>query len=99
MIRYIVLLLLVAVTACNSKKTNPAGPASTKDTSWTADELDFIDGCVANAAESIGEEKAFILCKCILLQVKNENPSLDSSFLVRLSSDTAKVARLAKNCK
>lgn len=104
MYKLLLFLGLAVFVSCKDNKTPTKQQGVTnsdpiaKD-SFTTDEMDLIDGCVENAQASIGEEKAFILCKCILLQVKKDNPNLDSATLARTISDTAKVGQLAKNCK
>ena len=100
----ILLLAALAFASCKDdnkapdKQQNPTNGTS-KDSTLTADEMDFVDGCVENAQATIGEEKAFVLCKCILMQVKKDNPNLDSATLARTVSDTAEIGALAKNCK
>ena len=102
MYKFILLAALCSFAACKNDQKGGKSLTDTKSTKaggFTAEEMEFVDGCVENAKANLGEEKAFILCKCILTQFKKENPSMDSTIMVRMMNDTAKIARLAANCK
>lgn len=59
----------------------------------------FIDGCMENARLTLGQEKAYAFCKCIYNQIKNENPDADSVEIESLAQDTARVAKMAEECR
>ena len=104
-------LLLVSVIsvlfACNNSSTDTAkrSDSANKRVLMPADSMSrealfsFIDGCVTNSKLTLGEEKAFIFCKCIYDQLRTSNPPIDSAQLDALVNDTAHVARMAAKCR
>lgn len=59
----------------------------------------FIDGCMENAKLTLGDQKAYAFCKCIYDQLEAENPGADSIQLNDLGLDTARIAKMAANCR
>lgn len=105
---YKIILLMLAgwLLACNNNNTGrtAANPASTttalpKDSVAREATFSFIDGCMENAKLTLGNEKAFAFCKCIYGQIKAENPGADSVQIEQLAMDTARVAKMAANCR
>jgi hypothetical protein len=98
-------LLLFFVCACNDTSSDTAvetGPpqdtAQKKMYTWPADEeKDFMAGCVDNAKGRLGDTASYRYCKCILAQVKETYPNIDSASAVLL--DSTKVVAYAQNCK
>jgi hypothetical protein len=105
MYKIILSLLLVTAMACNSKSPKTASESTSENAAkqavgWTRDaEMNWMDECVENSKGTLGEEKAFNQCKCILRQIQEENPTNDSVRNVKLTSDTATVAAMAKKCE
>ncbi len=105
MIKLILLFSCFILFACNNSSKESSGKDTvSKDNpkitigNWTnEDEMEFIDGCVSNAENRLGKEKAFLYCKCVFTQVKANYASMDSATMVKLS-DTTEIAKLAKNC-
>ncbi len=62
-------------------------------------ELEILAGCVDNAKATLGDTKAFALCKCVLGQVQKKHPTADSAAIIGYLSDTTEVAAMAKNCQ
>jgi hypothetical protein len=99
--------LLVTFIACNSKSPKVAGESSSENaakqtvaSSWTRDaEMHWMDECVANAKDKLGEEKAFNQCKCMLRQWQAQNPANDSLRDVSIKNDTVLVNAMFKNCE
>ena len=93
--------------ACNdsSKNTVKTSEPGKKNIPLPADSMtrealfSFIDGCVANSKLTLGEEKAFVFCKCIYDQLRTSYPAMDSVQLIALVNDTAQVAKMASNCR
>lgn len=101
-------LLAGWLLACNNNKSgrDTANNASTtaptalpKDSVARVATFSFIDGCMDNAKLTLGDEKAFAFCKCIYSQIKAENPAADSVQIEQLAMDTARVAKMAANCR
>lgn len=62
-------------------------------------ELEILAGCVDNAKATLGDAKAFALCRCVLSQVQEKYPNADSAALIQYLSDTTEVAAMAKKCQ
>ena len=104
MIKLLFLMPLLAVIACNSNpgsskdsttaKTDSAG----KTFAWPQqEEQEFMLGCVDSAKLKIGEAAAYTRCKCILGQLKQRFPNMDSAAPALM--DVNKVAELAAKCE
>ena len=105
MYKIILSLLLVTSFACNSKDPKVASQSSSENAAkqtvtWTRDaEMSWMDECVEGSKTTLGEEKAFNQCKCILRQIQEKNPSNDSLKNVQITNDTALITTMAKNCE
>ena len=104
MYKIILSLLLFTAIACNSKSPKTASESSSENAAkqpvtWTRDaEMNWMDECVEGSKGTLGEEKAFNQCKCILRQIQEKNPTNDSARNVTITNDTALIASMAKNC-
>ena len=104
--KLIALCAIVLVFACNnSSAPGEKNESSKKAALLPADSMSrdalfsFVDGCVANAKITLGEEKAFGFCKCIYEQLRKNHPDIDSTKLIALANDTAQVAKMAASCR
>jgi hypothetical protein len=105
MSKFFSLLLIFCMTACNnkpqttsSKDGTPKDSATAKVYTWTKEEEgEFLSGCVDSAKLKLGEAAAFVQCKCMLSQLKQNFPSMDSAAPALM--DVKQVARLAAKCK
>jgi len=101
------LAFAISMSACNNEKSeakeaakDSSLPAAAVSSAWTRnDEMEFMDGCVEKSAPTMGEEKAFNTCKCILRQIQTKNPSNDSTQTALLMTDTTQMAAMAQACK
>jgi outer membrane protein assembly factor BamD (BamD/ComL family) len=97
----ILIISLFAIAACNSSSDskNPASESrKTQASTWTTEgENELMAGCVDQAKARLGEDTAYMYCKCALQQVKKEYPNMDSATTVLM--DSSRVAELTKNCK
>lgn len=99
------IILVFFVCACNNESSDTAvTTGAAPDTvqkkmyTWPADEeKDFMAGCVDNAKSRLGDTASYRYCKCILAQVKETYPNIDSASSVLL--DSTKVVAYAQNCK
>jgi hypothetical protein len=107
MLKIFALLLLVITAACNNNENAAAeNNGITADTAkaakpsfqWAAEEEhEFMAGCVDNAKGKLGDTAAYSYCHCILAQVKQTYPNMDSASAILM--DTSAVIQYAKNCK
>jgi hypothetical protein len=95
-------LVFISIIACNTKsKTTPA--AATSDSAASAytwnndDEKEFLAGCVENARTNLGDTAAYKQCNCVLRQLKQKYPNLDSA--ANHLTDSTEVAAYTANCK
>lgn len=105
MYRYFILLATVIVLACNSKQSSAETKVKGADSSMVSagavwpkeDENEFLSGCIESLKGKLPEDSAFIQCNCVLKQLKQKFPNMDSasSFLM----DTVKAAAIAANCR
>jgi hypothetical protein len=101
----LLIVFLFILVACNNESADtPVSAEASRDTvqkklhTWPAnEENDFMAGCVDNAKGKLGDTASYRYCKCILEQVKETYPSLDSASFVLL--DSTKVVAYAQNCK
>ncbi len=105
MFKIFFLFLFVAMAACNNQASDTASKnGTTQDTvikksfKWPAgEERDFLAGCVDNAKARLGDTAAYSYCNCVLAQVKQTYPNMDSASAVLM--DSATVVKYAGNCK
>lgn len=103
------ILFLIAgfLLACNNSSTSDSSKNNTAptNTGLPTDSLareatfSFIDGCMENAKLTLGDQKAYAFCKCIYDQLKVQNPTADSLAIEELAMDTARIAKMAANCR
>ena len=106
MIKRLCLLVYIFCFSCNNESSKPAtentsaaAPGNVTQTLSKESELEILAGCVDNARASLGDAKAYALCKCVLGQVQEKHPDADSAALIRYLSDTTEVAAMAKKCQ
>lgn len=109
MYKWILPVALILFTACgnanNSDRKDTNASSKNSSTALPADSMarvatfSFIDGCMQNARITLGDEKAFAFCKCIYDQLRAQNPNADSVAIEELATDTARVAKMAANCR
>ncbi len=103
MLKVFPLAVLTALAACNTApksahEKEPQGGKSVKMYSWAAEEeREFLSGCVDSARVKLGEAAAFAQCKCILNQLKQTFPNMDSAAPALM--DVKKVAAFVQKCK
>ena len=98
-------LTLFVLLACNSSTTPSADDtkagndsAVTKSYTWTdEEEKEFLAGCVDNAKTSLNDTTAYAHCKCVLDQLKQSFPNMDSASAIIM--DTVKAAAYVAKCK
>jgi hypothetical protein len=97
-------LLLIVIAACNTNSNNSATVDSTKvaapgkSFTWSdEDEKEFLADCVQNAKASRSDTTAYAQCKCVLDQLKQNFPSLDSAD--NALADSSKAAVYVSKCK
>lgn len=103
MIRIAFIFLSLAALSCNSgpkpapqQEAHPS--AASHSYTWTeAEEKEFLSGCVDSAKLKLGEAAAYARCKCILGQLKQAYPNMDSAAPALM--DVKKVAAMAAQCK
>lgn len=86
-------------TAGNKDTTASATTTGANSPRFTEDELDFLGPCFDNAKATLGEQRAYTLCRCIYQQVQQKYPGADSTTLVQHMSDTAEVRQMTINCQ
>ena len=107
MYKLILLFIISGLLACNNSgttkgsKDDSAKTAAGVPTDSIAREakFSFIDGCMQNAKLTLGDQKAFAFCKCIYDQIKAQNPGADSIAIEELARDTARIGKMAANCR
>jgi hypothetical protein len=110
--KLMILLCTVWFAACNNQASTPASDRSdtTRNASAitttnlsTESEMEILDECIANAKDNagndLGDEKAYTLCRCVLLQMQQKYPGADSTALVNYLRDTAQVVQMARQCQ
>lgn len=99
------LLTFFLIIACNNSKTPSADDATTgtdsavaKSYTWTdEEEKEFLAGCVDNAKANVSDTTAYAYCKCVLDQLKQAFPNMDSASAIIM--DTTKAAAYVAKCK
>lgn len=91
------------VISCNNasdtgtEATKKMDTALAKSYTWdSTDEKDFLAQCVETAHVNVNDTAAYANCKCVLDQLKQVYPNLDS---VAAVMDTVMAAKYAANCK
>ena len=102
MFRIFACMMVLTLAACNTTPESSAKKTqsnnSVKGYTWSQDEEgEFLSGCVDSAKVRMTEAAAFTQCKCILTQIKQIYPNMDSAAPALM--DVKKVAEFAKNCK
>jgi len=103
-------LLLILCIGCffsckNSSSTKDKSDSANNSSVIPADSnarvatFNFIDECMLNAKITLGDQKAYAFCKCIYAQLKAQNPGADSIAIEGLATDTARIAKMAANCR
>lgn len=94
---------LVSCDNSSSKKDKADSPKVLQgipaDSNARVATFNFIDECMNNAKITLGDQKAYAFCKCIYAQLKAENPGADSIAIEGLATDTARIAKMAANCR
>jgi len=103
MYKFLCILLFAGFAACNSSpetRETSSSNAAKGAPGWARnDEMEFLDACVENSAERLGEEQAFNTCKCILRQIQEKNPENDSAKVALMITDTAQMKAMADKCR
>ena len=98
-------LSLFLVIACNNASDTTADTTKKSDTTastpksytWaTEDEKEYLAQCVETAKGNINDTAAYARCKCVLDQLKQVYPNMDSAFA---NLDSAAAVRYAANCQ
>ena len=104
MIKLFLSLAVLVILACNSSTPSAddtkqgTDNAVTKAYTWTdEEEKEFLAGCVDNAKTSVSDTAAYAHCKCVLDQLKQAFPNMDSASAIIM--DTAKAAAYVAKCK
>ena len=106
MIKRFCILVYIFCFSCNNEasktdtnRDSAAAPGSVTNSFSKESELEILASCVDNAKATLGDAKAYALCKCVLGQVQEKHPTADSAALIRYLSDTTEVAAMAKKCQ
>ena len=99
-------LAIVLLTSCNNTADTAADTTNNADTTTTTatksytwdseDEKEYLAQCVETAKANVNDTTAYARCKCVLDQLKQVYPSMDSAFA---NLDSAAAVRYAANCK
>lgn len=97
---FVFFLLLSCNNSNNTAETEAmknADTVATKTYTWDSnDEKEFLAQCVETAKGNVNDTAAYAHCKCVLDQLKQVYPNMDS---VAAVMDTAMAAKYAANCK
>ena len=84
-------------TAADTAKNADTTAAAPKSYTWASeDEKEYLAQCVATAKGNLNDTTAYARCKCVLDQLKQVYPNMDSAFA---NLDSAAVIRYAANCQ
>jgi hypothetical protein len=103
MFRIILAVVLVTIVSCNTgpesgKKNSQKDSSAVKGYNWSSEEEnEFLSGCVDSAKVKMDEAAAFAQCKCILTQLKQNYPNMDSAAPALM--DVKRVADFVEKCK
>lgn len=101
----VVFFALLFTVACKNNTSTTANSLQLSDSAkanpnWSNEgEGEFINNCVTGAKTRYNndEKQAYKYCNCILNQIKQKYPNLDSASA--LLNDTAQMVKLQNNCK
>ena len=80
-----------------TQATKNTDTTATKSYTWDSnDEKEFLAQCVETAKGNVNDTAAYAHCKCVLDQLKQVYPNMDS---VAAVMDTAMAATYAANCR
>ena len=95
---------IVFFISCNNSSTSAVTATDTTQAAnpnWSnVGATEFLNNCVGNAQQNgrfKDEKQAFVFCNCILNQIKQKYPNLDSA--QAMLADTAQLVKLQANCK
>ncbi|HWJ91627.1 MAG TPA: hypothetical protein VNR87_10985 [Flavisolibacter sp.] len=103
MARILLILVTAFCFACsNSASDNQPSKSDSVRTkkafSWSQeDEREFLSDCIDHAKDKHGEDTAYIYCNCVLRQVKEDFPNLDSASAILV--DTVQAAKYTEACR
>lgn len=106
MLKVFLSFLMLAFVACNNNSKDTASgtdsvsanSVNTKSYTWKdEEEKDFLAGCVDKAKIKLSDTAAFAYCKCVLNQLKQTFPNMDSAAGVLM--DSARAAVYVEKCK
>lgn len=105
MIKLFFTAIIFLFVACNNSNTPTADTATAgsdsalaKSYTWTnEEEKDFLAGCVDNAKANVSDTAAYAYCKCVLDQLKQVFPNMDSASAIIM--DTTKAAAYVAKCE
>jgi hypothetical protein len=84
-------------TAADTTKNADTTAAAPKSYTWDSqDEKEYLAQCVETAKANVNDTTAYARCKCVLDQLKQVYPSMDSAFA---NLDSAAAVRYAANCQ
>jgi len=101
--KFILILACSFCFACNNSSSDASQSTSdsvrTKTSfTWTReDERQFLSDCIDHAKDTHGEDTAYIYCNCVLRQVKEDYPNLDSASAILV--DSVQAAKYTDKCQ
>ena len=98
-------LFLASCNSTSSGKSDASKGKEVTDTSasakvdWTTEGAnEFLDGCVDEAKDRLGDTTAYTFCKCVLEQARREHPNNMNKGIEQLN-DSTQVAKYAAKCQ
>lgn len=98
------LAFFLAISCNNAPDTAEAAKNSdtttaTKTYTWDSeDEKEYLAQCVETAKANVNDTAAYARCKCVLDQLKQVYPNMDSAYSVMVRDSTIAV-KYAANCQ
>jgi hypothetical protein len=84
-------------TAADTTKNADTTATAPKSYTWNSeDEKEYLAQCVETAKGNVNDTTAYARCKCVLDQLKQVYPNMDSAFA---NVDSAAAVRYAANCQ
>ena len=84
-------------TAAEATKNADTATTATKSYTWDSeDEKEYLAQCVETAKANVNDTAAYARCKCVLDQLKQVYPNMDSAYA---NLDSAAAVRYAANCQ
>lgn len=84
-------------TAADTTKNADTTATAPKSYTWNSeDEKEYLAQCVETAKGNVNDTTAYARCKCVLDQLKQVYPNMDSAFA---NLDSAAAVRYAANCQ